>query len=102
MDHETVDLIQKATRERWVCRAYFVGEDEPRVIHPYGIFRNSKDVFQIACWQEAGANHSKDLPGFRNCQLNKCEWVQLLDRKFLVNRQFNPSAKIYFEWLYHV
>jgi hypothetical protein len=92
MDHETVELIQKATRERWVCRAYFVGEDEPRIIHPYGIFRNSKDAFQIACWQENGTTPKENLPGFRNCPLNKC----------LVNRQFNPSAKIYFEWLYHV
>jgi hypothetical protein len=102
MDHDSLDLIQKATTERRVCRAYFNGEDESRIIHPYGIFRTKKGNFMIACWQEGGFSNGNEVPAFRNFDVNSCEWIEMLDRKFLSARQFNPEAPMYHEWVYHI
>lgn len=102
MDHDSLDLIQKATTERRVCRAYFTGEDEARIIHPYGIFMTKKKEFMIACWQERGYGDQNNEQGFRNFEVNSCDWIEMLDRKFISARQFNPEAPIYHEWVYHI
>lgn len=105
MDHATLDLIEKAVRSKRVCRAAFEGEEGSRLIHPYGIFRTKKGIFMLAVWQESSYNELMDkelTPGFRNFPLNSCEWIEITDRIFLVNQQFNPEANIYNEWVYHV
>jgi hypothetical protein len=102
MDHDSLAVLERATKERIVCRAYFLGEDEARIIHPYGIFRSSKGDFMIACWQEGGFSNGSKIPAFRNFDLNSCDWIELLDRKFISAKQFNPSAPMYHEWVYHI
>lgn len=105
MDHETLALIEKAVHAKRVCRASFEEDKGTRVIHPYGIFRTKKGVFMIACWQESGYSESTESvfkAGFRNFPLNACESVEVTDRIFIVNMQFDPGAVIYHEWVYHV
>lgn len=105
MDHDTLALIERAVQGKRVCRASFEEEEGTRIVHPYGIFRTKKGIFMLACWQEGSYNELQDkplTPGFRNFPLNSCEWIEVIDRIFLVNRQFNPEANIYNEWVYHV
>jgi hypothetical protein len=102
MDHETLDDIKRASTERRICKLFFKNEPRARVIYPYGIFRTAKGKFMIACWQEGGYSTSGKLPEFRNFPVEKCEKIELLDRKFLMAEQFDPTASIYHEWVYHI
>ncbi len=51
---EIVQLLYQAAQEKRACRIQLAGEPLPRIIHPYGIYRTTRNKIMLAAWQERG------------------------------------------------
>jgi hypothetical protein len=99
---EITQLLWQASQNRKACRIQMEGEPLTRVIHPYGIFRTSKNQIVLACWQVMGFTSATGKEGYRNLVLEDIEEVEMLDTAFQVHPDFNASSEQYKEWVYHV
>jgi len=97
-----IEVLRKAIREKIVCSIRLAGEPSYRLVHPYGICILSTSKTSIVCWQLSGHSGSGSLPGFRHLSFVRCEDIVLLEEKFSVRAEFDPSTKMYRKWLLRV
>jgi hypothetical protein len=98
---EIMETLRSACEQRKVCRAHFFNEPEERLINPLGVAYSSKNTLIIVCILVKGFSESKNTTFFRNLQFVKCEKVEVLDRRFTVDKDFNPEDGQYKTWLFH-
>jgi hypothetical protein len=99
---EITQLLWQASENRKACRIQMEGEPLTRVIHPYGIFRTSKNQIVLVCWQVMGFTSATGKEGYRNLVLEDIEEVEMLETAFQVQPDFNANSEQYKEWVYHV
>ena len=99
---EIIQMLWHASEARMACRIVVQGEPLVRVIHPYGVYRTSHNRIMVACWQAMGFTKAGGKPGYRNLELQNIESVEIMDEKFIVDADFNPSDGQYKEWVYHI
>ncbi|HEY8511066.1 MAG TPA: WYL domain-containing protein [Cyclobacteriaceae bacterium] len=99
---EIVKTLYQASQKRRVCRITMRGEPLSRVVHPYGICRTTKKQIVLVCWQSLGFTKAGGKEGYRNLLLENIEEVEVLEKRFNVQRDFNPGDPLYKEWVYHV
>lgn len=101
MNHEILGAVQKASSTSTVCNLFLEGESEGRVVHIYGLFKTRQGKLMVACYQTGGPSKGP-LPEFRNFSMEKCERIELIDERFIVNKQFNASSTSYYKWIFHI
>ncbi|MEO9869032.1 hypothetical protein [Ekhidna sp.] len=99
---EIIKLLWEASESFLACRVVLQGEPFPRVIHPYGVARTSKNKIVLVCQQSTGFTKAGGKAGYRNLMLKRIESVEILKEKFEVSDDFNPSDIQYNEWIFHV
>ena len=99
---EIVQTLYKASRERRVCRVTMKGEPLTRVVHPCGICRTAGGHVVLVCWQTLGFTKPGGKEGYRNLVLEDIAEVEVLEKRFRPQRDFNPDDNQYKEWVYHV
>lgn len=99
---EIVQTLYQASRERRVCRVTMNGEPLTRVVHPYGICRTAGGRVVLVCWQTLGFTRAGGKEGYRNLVLEDIAEVEVLEKRFRAQRDFNPDDDQYKEWVYHV
>jgi len=97
----TQELFE-ASQQRKVCRIKLKEEPADRTIHPYGICQTSRNKITVVCLQVNGFTGTTKLPSYKNLLLKDCEYVEMLDLRFLVQSNFNPEDPIYKDWVFHV
>lgn len=97
-----METIRKACKERRVCRLQMEDEPEERLVNPHGVGYSTKDTLIIVCIRVKGYTQSSNKEYFRNLPFDKCEQATMLDRKFTIDKAFEPEAKQYKSWLFHV
>lgn len=100
--YEIMERLRKACKERRVCRIQMEGEPEERLVNPHGVGRSTKGNLIIVCIRVKGFTQSANKENFRNLTFDKCESVEMLDRKFSIDKDFEPQAAQYKDWLFHV
>jgi hypothetical protein len=101
-EDEILSVLKQACLERRACRTKFLKDPGPRTILPHGVGFTSKNKKIIVCVQVGGYTGSQSLPQFRNLQFHSCEWIEMLERRFSVDPNFNPQDTQYKHWLFHV
>jgi hypothetical protein len=99
---ELTTLLYEAAENRLACRVSLVGEPFPRVVHPHGIARTSRNQIVLVCWQALGLTKAGAGPGYRNLQVDKIVELEILDDHFHKRDDFNPLDGQYAEWVFHV
>lgn len=56
----------------------------------------------MVCWQKSGFSVKGQAEGYKNLQVEKCENVMVLNKKFTKRRDFNPKDDQYGVWLFHI
>ena len=97
---EIIPLLYHASQQKLACRIQLVREPFPRIVHPYGIFRTSRNRIMLAAWQERGYTKAGATAGYRNFDIKKLENVEVLNQHFSVQPDFNPHDSQYAEWVY--
>ncbi len=99
---EIVQLLYQAAQEKRACRIQLAGEPLPRIIHPYGIYRTTRNKIMLAAWQERGFTKAGGQAGYRNLNLNRLDFAEALDYHFSPRTDFNPHDSLYAEWVFHI
>jgi predicted DNA-binding transcriptional regulator YafY len=99
---EIVKTLYQASQKRRVCRITMRGEPLSRVVHPYGICRTAKKQIVLVCWQTLGFTKAGGTEGYRNLLLENIQEIEVLEKRFSVQKDFNPGDPLYKEWVYHV
>lgn len=99
---EIIKQLWSASNQQKECRVNLEREPFPRVIQPYGVCRTTNNKVVLVCKQVSGFTKSGGTDGFRNLQLNKINEVEILEKKFHVDLEFNPDDGQYPEWVYHI
>jgi predicted DNA-binding transcriptional regulator YafY len=99
---EATRLLFEASQEKLACRISLSDEPFPRVIHPYGIARTSRNQIVLVCWQSLGMTKAGRGEGYRNLQLNRIIEIEVLDTHFQKQEDFNPLDTQYAEWVFHI
>jgi len=99
---DIVQLLYLAAGEKRACRLQLAGEPLPRIIHPYGIYRTSRNHIMLAAWQERGFTRAGAQAGYRNLALKRLLHAEVLDYHFTVRNDFNPNDGQYAEWVFHI
>jgi hypothetical protein len=94
--------LWQAAEQRRVCKIKLRQELFVRIIHPYGICRTKHNKIVIVCWQAEGPSLGESLYGYRNLRLENCQSVELLEKTFRVQPDFNPEDPLYREWVFHI
>lgn len=99
---EIVQALYQASQKRRVCRITMHGEPLTRVVHPYGICRTTGGRIVLVCWQTLGFTKPGGKEGYRNLALEDIMEVEVLEKRFRPQGDFNPDDDQYKEWVYHV
>lgn len=103
MTHEEImQTLREACEGKVVCRLRLKGEDDDRIIHPYGVCFSKKDKLLLVAVMAKGYAENKNQSGYRNFFFENCEHVELLEDTFHVDTGFNPLSDQYSGWLFHV
>jgi len=101
--------LEELTQEFWqasqkflACRITMTGEPLPRMIHPYGIAKTSKNQIVLVCWQALGFTKAGAKEGFRNLLLENILEVETLSSHFQKRSDFNALDSQYKEWVFHL
>lgn len=99
---EIAKQLWQASEAHKACRITMKGEPLTRLVHPYGICRTSANHIVLVCWQVMGFTKAGGKAGYRNLILENVDLVEILDKKFVVQPDFNPDDSQYKEWVYHL
>lgn len=99
---EATPLLYRASQETLACRISLSNEPFPRVVHPYGIARTSRNQIVLVCWQSLGMTKAGRGEGYRNLQLDRIIEIEVLETQFQKRDDFNPLDSQYAEWVFHV
>jgi predicted DNA-binding transcriptional regulator YafY len=99
---EATPILYQASQEKLACRISLSDEPFPRVIHPYGIARTSRNQIVVVCWQSLGMTKAGRGEGYRNLQLDRITEIEVLDTHFQKRDDFNPDDSQYAEWVFHI
>jgi len=101
-EEELTPLLYQANQEKLACRISLQGEPFPRVVHPYGIARTSRNQVVLVCWQSMGITKVGSGAGYRNLQLDCIIEIEVLDQHFQKRDDFNENDSQYAEWVFHI
>lgn len=99
---EITALLWQAAENRQACRISLAGEPLPRIIYPYGIAQTSRNSVVLVCWQAGGLTKAGGTEGYRNLALDRVAEVELMDRHFEKQTDFNPEDRQYKDWVFHI
>lgn len=99
---EATEQFWAASEKRRACRISLRGEPLPRIVHPYGIARTSRDQVVLVCWQSGGLTKAGGTEGFRNLHLERIVEIETIDFHFQKRDDFNPLDSQYKDWVYHI
>ena len=99
---EIIKLLWNASDERKACRVNLDGEPFPRIIHPYGVCQTSARKIVVVCKQVGGYTKGGGFEGYRNLILAKIKEVELLEKRFEIESDFDPASSQYHEWVYYI
>jgi hypothetical protein len=99
---ELTQQFWEASKKNYSCRIAMTGEPLPRMIHPYGIARTSKNQIVLVCWQALGFTKAGAKEGFRNLLLENIVEVETLPTHFQKRNDFNALDGQYKEWVFHI
>lgn len=97
-----IETLRQACAERKVCQVHMRGEPGDRLVNPHGVCYSSKKKLIIVGIQVKGHSESKNPSHYRNLLLEDCESVEKLERRFTVDKDFNPESDQYHNWMFHV
>jgi predicted DNA-binding transcriptional regulator YafY len=101
-EEELTPLLYQAGQERLASRISLSGEPFPRVVHPYGIARTSRNQIILVCWQALGMTKAGRGEGYRNLQLDRITEIEILETHFQKRDDFNSNDAQYAEWVFHI
>ena len=99
---EATPLLFQASQKKLACRVSLSDEPFPRVVHPHGIARTSRNQIVLVCWQSLGMTKAGRGEGYRNLQLDRIIEIEVLDTHFQKRDDFNPDDNQYAEWVFHI
>lgn len=91
-----------ASEKKRVCRISLRREPLPRLVHPYGIARTSRNQIVLVCWQAGGLTKAGGTEGYRNLILEKIIECEMTDWHFEKRDDFNPIDTQYKEWVFSI
>ena len=106
LSYSNLEAITKhlwgAATSRSICSVKLIGENGYRTVYPHGIFMSKQKKLTMVCWQKSGFSAKGQPEGYKNLQVEKCENVMVLNKKFTKRRDFNPKDDQYGVWLFHI
>lgn len=99
---EITQICWQASQNRKACSVTMRNEPLGRVVHPYGICCTTANHIVLVCWQVLGFTKSGGKAGYRNLRLQEIEKIEVLDRSFHVQKDFNAHDTLYKDWVYHI
>ena len=102
MIEEIIKQLWSASDQKNECRVVLKGEPFPRIIHPYGVCQTSAKKIVVVCKQVGGYTKGGGFEGYRNLVLEKVVEVEILNKKFQIESDFDPDSSQYVEWVYYI